>query len=192
MEHMGVIFSRDEEGKLATRAFGGQSHARTFFVADFTGQVLLHVLHEQILRLGVRVYEEWFVLSLIMEEGECAGAVVMEMKTGDIHVIRAKAVIIAAGGLGRAFEPSTNALICTGDGMALAYQVGAPLMDMEMVQYHPTTLKSNGALLSEAARGEGAYPAELRWRAFHGAVRTHHEGACVARRGVAGGADRDQ
>ena len=92
-----------------------------------------------------------------MEEGECAGAVVMEMKTGDIHVIRAKAVIIAAGGLGRVFEPSTNALICTGDGMALAYQVGAPLMDMEMVQYHPTTLKSNGALLSEAARGEGAY-----------------------------------
>ena len=157
MEHMGVIFSRDDEGRLATRAFGGQSQARTFFVADFTGQVLLHVLHEQILRLGVRVYEEWFVLSLIMEEGECAGAVVMEMKTGDIHVIRAKAVIIAAGGLGRAFEPSTNALICTGDGMSLAYQVGAPLMDMEMVQYHPTTLKSNGALLSEAARGEGAY-----------------------------------
>ena len=157
MEHMGVIFSRDDEGRLATRAFGGQSQARTFFVADFTGQVLLHVLHEQILRLGVRVYEEWFVLSLIMEEGACAGAVVMEMKTGDIHVIRAKAVIIAAGGLGRAFEPSTNALICTGDGMALAYQVGAPLMDMEMVQYHPTTLKSNGALLSEAARGEGAY-----------------------------------
>ena len=157
MEHMGVIFSRDDEGRLATRAFGGQSQARTFFVADFTGQVLLHVLHEQILRLGVRVYEEWFVLSLIMEDGACAGAVVMEMKTGDIHVIRAKAVIIAAGGLGRAFEPSTNALICTGDGMALAYQVGAPLMDMEMVQYHPTTLKSNGALLSEAARGEGAY-----------------------------------
>ena len=125
--------------------------------ADFTGQALLHVLHEQILRLGVRVYEEWFVLSLIMEDGACAGAVVMEMKTGDIHVIRAKAVIIAAGGLGRVFEPSTNALICTGDGMALAYQVGAPLMDMEMVQYHPTTLKSNGALLSEAARGEGAY-----------------------------------
>ena len=157
MENMGVIFNRDDEGRLGVRSFGGQRQARTFFVADFTGQALLHVLHEQILRLGVRVYEEWFVLSLIMEEGECAGAVVMEMKTGDIHVIRAKAVIIAAGGLGRVFEPSTNALICTGDGMALAYQVGAPLMDMEMVQYHPTTLKSNGALLSEAARGEGAY-----------------------------------
>ncbi len=157
MENMGVIFNRDDEGRLGVRSFGGQRQARTFFVADFTGQALLHVLHEQILRLGVRVYEEWFVLSLIMEEGECAGAVVMEMKTGDIHVIRAKAVIIAAGGLGRVFEPSTNALICTGDGMALAYQVGAPLMDMEMVQYHPTTLKANGALLSEAARGEGAY-----------------------------------
>ena len=157
MENMGVIFNRDDEGRLGVRSFGGQRQARTFFVADFTGQALLHVLHEQILRLGVRVYEEWFVLSLIMEEGACAGAVVMEMKTGDIHVIRAKAVIIAAGGLGRVFEPSTNALICTGDGMALAYQVGAPLMDMEMVQYHPTTLKSNGALLSEAARGEGAY-----------------------------------
>ena len=157
MENMGVIFNRDDEGRLGVRSFGGQRQARTFFVADFTGQALLHVLHEQILRLGVRVYEEWFVLSLIMEEGACSGAVVMEMKTGDIHVIRAKAVIIAAGGLGRVFEPSTNALICTGDGMALAYQVGAPLMDMEMVQYHPTTLKSNGALLSEAARGEGAY-----------------------------------
>ena len=157
MENMGVIFNRDEEGRLGVRSFGGQRQARTFFVADFTGQALLHVLHEQILRLGVRVYEEWFVLSLIMDDGECAGAVVMEMKTGDIHVIRAKAVIIAAGGLGRVFEPSTNALICTGDGMALAYQVGAPLMDMEMVQYHPTTLKANGALLSEAARGEGAY-----------------------------------
>ena len=157
MENMGVIFNRDDEGRLGVRSFGGQRQARTFFVADFTGQALLHVLHEQILRLGVRVYEEWFVLSLIMEDGACSGAVVMEMKTGDIHVIRAKAVIIAAGGLGRVFEPSTNALICTGDGMALAYQVGAPLMDMEMVQYHPTTLKSNGALLSEAARGEGAY-----------------------------------
>ena len=157
MEHMGVIFNRDDEGKLGVRSFGGQRQARTFFVADFTGQALLHVLHEQILKIGVRVYEEWFVLSLVMDAGECVGAVVMEMKTGDIHVIRAKAVIIAAGGLGRVFEPSTNALICTGDGMALAYQVGAPLMDMEMVQYHPTTLKSNGALLSEAARGEGAY-----------------------------------
>ncbi len=157
MEHYGVTFSRDEEGRLGTRAFGGQGKARTFFVADFTGQALLHVLYEQIMRAGVRVYEEWFVLEILVEDGECAGAVVMEIRTGDIHVIRAKAVIMAAGGLGRVFEPSTNALICTGDGMGLAYRVGAPLMDMEMVQYHPTTLKGSGVLITEGARGEGAY-----------------------------------
>ena len=157
MEHYGVTFSRDEEGRLGTRAFGGQGKARTFFVADFTGQALLHVLYEQIMRAGVRVYEEWFVLDLIVEDGECAGAVVMEIRSGEIHVIRSKAVIMAAGGLGRVFEPSTNALICTGDGMGLAYRAGASLMDMEMVQYHPTTLKGSGVLITEGARGEGAY-----------------------------------
>ena len=157
MEHMGVIFNRDDSGHLGTRAFGGQRQARTFFVADFTGQALLHVLYEQVLAAEVRVYEEWFVLSLIVDDGECSGAVVMEVRSGEIHVIRAKAVIMAAGGLGRVFEPSTNALICTGDGMALAYRAGAPLMDMEMVQYHPTTLKGSGVLITEGARGEGAY-----------------------------------
>ena len=157
MEHYGVTFSRDENGRLGTRAFGGQGKARTFFVADFTGQALLHVLYEQIMRAGVRVYEEWFVLEILVEDGECAGAVVMEIRSGDIHVIRAKAVIMAAGGLGRVFEPSTNALICTGDGMGLAYRVGAPLMDMEMVQYHPTTLEGSGVLITEGARGEGAH-----------------------------------
>lgn len=157
MEHYGVTFSRDENGRLGTRAFGGQGKARTFFVADFTGQALLHVLYEQIMRAGVRVYEEWFVLEILVEDGECAGAVVMEIRSGDIHVIRAKAVIMAAGGLGRVFEPSTNALICTGDGMGLAYRVGASLMDMEMVQYHPTTLKGSGVLITEGARGEGAH-----------------------------------
>ena len=157
MEHYGVTFSRDENGRLGTRAFGGQGKARTFFVADFTGQALLHVLYEQIMRAGVRVYEEWFVLEILVEDGECAGAVVMEIRSGEIHVIRAKAVIMAAGGLGRVFEPSTNALICTGDGMGLAYRVGAPLMDMEMVQYHPTTLKGSGVLITEGARGEGAH-----------------------------------
>jgi succinate dehydrogenase / fumarate reductase flavoprotein subunit len=157
MEHMGVIFNRDEKGRLGTRAFGGQRQARTFFVSDFTGQAMLHVLYEQIIKSGVRVYEEWFALSLIVEGGECCGAVVMDIRSGEVHVIRAKAVIMAAGGLGRVFEPSTNALICTGDGMALAYRAGAPLMDMEMVQYHPTTLKGSGVLITEGARGEGAY-----------------------------------
>jgi succinate dehydrogenase / fumarate reductase flavoprotein subunit len=157
MEHMGVIFNRDENGRLGTRAFGGQRQARTFFVADFTGQALLHVLYEQVMKAGVRVYEEWFILSLIVEDGECAGAVIMEIRTGDIQVVRAKAVIMASGGLGRVFEPSTNALICTGDGMGISYRAGAPLMDMEMVQYHPTTLKGSGVLITEGARGEGAY-----------------------------------
>ena len=157
MEHMGAIFNRDEEGRLGTRAFGGQREARTFFVADFTGQALLHVLYEQILKAGALVYEEWFVLSLIVRDGKCGGAVMMDIRSGKIEVVRAKAVILAAGGLGRVFEPSTNALICTGDGMSLGYRVGASLMDMEMVQYHPTTLKGSGVLISEAARGEGAY-----------------------------------
>mgnify|MGYP001413130318 FL=1 len=157
MEHMGAIFNRDEEGRLGTRSFGGQRQARTFFVADFTGQALLHVLYEQIMKAGARVYEEWFVLSLIVKDGRCGGVVMLDIRTGKIEVVKAKAVILAAGGLGRVFEPSTNALICTGDGMSLGYRAGASLMDMEMVQYHPTTLKGSGVLISEAARGEGAY-----------------------------------
>ena len=157
MEHMGVIFNRDDEGRLGTRAFGGQRRARTFFVADFTGQAMLHVLYEQLLKSGVTSYDEWFVTTLIIEDGECCGVVAMEIRTGRMYVIRAKTVILCTGGLGRLFEPSTNALIVTGDGMALAYNSGAPLMDMEMVQYHPTTLKGSGVLITEGARGEGAY-----------------------------------
>ena len=157
LEHMGVIFNRDEEGRLGTRAFGGQQRARTFFVADFTGQAMLHVLYEQLMKADVRVYEEWFVLELIVEEGECCGVITLDIATGRVYVIRAKSVILCTGGLGRLFEPSTNALIVTGDGIALAYQVGAPVMDMEMVQYHPTTLKGSGVLITEGARGEGAH-----------------------------------
>ncbi len=157
LEHMGVIFNRDDEGRLGTRAFGGQQRARTFFVADFTGQAILHVLYEQLMKSEIKVYEEWFVLSLIVEDGQCCGVVSMEIATGRVYVIRAKSVILCTGGLGRLFEPSTNALIVTGDGIALAYQAGVPVMDMEMVQYHPTTLKGSGVLITEGARGEGAY-----------------------------------
>ena len=157
LEHMGVIFNRDEEGRLGSRAFGGASYARTYFVADITGQAMLHAGYEQILKYQIPTYDEFFATSLIMEDGACRGCVAQEMRTGELHVVKAKAVIMATGGVGRAFEPSTNALICTGDGMALAYRAGAPLMDMEMVQYHPTTLPSNGALITEGARGEGAY-----------------------------------
>ncbi|MBI4529903.1 MAG: FAD-binding protein [Candidatus Latescibacteria bacterium] len=157
LEHMGVIFNRDDKGRLGTRAFGGATYARTFFVADFTGQAILQVLYEQLLRAEMKIYEEWFVTSLIVEDGVCSGVVALEMLTGRLYAIQAKAVILATGGLGRVYEPSTNALICTGDGMSLAYRSGAPLLDMEMVQYHPTTLKANGALITEGARGEGAY-----------------------------------
>ena len=157
MEHMGVTFNRDDDGRLGTRAFGGQRRARTFFVGDFTGQALLHVMFEQLIKSGVRSYEEWFVTSLIEEEGQVGGVIALEIRTGQLHAIRAKTVIFCTGGCGRIFEPSTNALIVTGDGMALAYNAGAGLMDMEMVQYHPTTLAGSGVLLSEAARGEGAY-----------------------------------
>jgi succinate dehydrogenase flavoprotein subunit len=157
MENMGVIFHRDETGHLGTRAFGGQQRQRTYFVGDITGQALLHVLYEQLIKHGLRVYEEWFVTDLIVEDGVCKGAVVMEIRTGQLSVIGAKAVIIATGGNGRTYEPTTNALICTGDGIGLAYRAGVPIMDMEMVQFHPTTLKGSGVLITEAARGEGAY-----------------------------------
>ena len=157
LERMGVIFTRGEDGKLGTRAFGGQKVARTFFVGAITGSALLHVLYEQSLKLGLNVYEEWFVTKLIIEDGTCRGVVAYDIKNGELHTIKAKSVIMASGGSGRVFEPSTNALICTGDGLALAYKAGVPLMDMEMIQYHPTTLARTGILLSEAARGEGAY-----------------------------------
>ena len=157
MEHMGVTFNRDDEGRLGTRAFGGQRRARTFFVGDFTGQAMLHVMFEQLIKSGVRSYEEWFVTGLIQEDGLVCGVTALEIRSGQIYAIRAKTIILCTGGLGRVFEPSTNALIVTGDGMALAYNAGARLMDMEMVQYHPTTLAASGVLISEAARGEGAY-----------------------------------
>src|SRR5688500_4702369 len=157
MEHMGVIFHRDETGRLGSRAFGGQQRARTYFVGDITGQALLHVMYEQLIKHGLRIYEEWFVLDLIVEDGMSKGAVAMDIRTGQVHVIAAKTVIIATGGAGRVYEPSTNALICTGDGIAQAYRAGALCMDMEMVQFHPTTLKGSGVLITEGARGEGAY-----------------------------------
>ncbi|MBA30508.1 MAG: fumarate reductase (quinol) flavoprotein subunit [Dehalococcoidia bacterium] len=157
LEHMGVIFSRDDEGKLGTRAFGGQKKARTFFVGAITGSAMLHVLYEQSVKYNLSIYEEWFVTKLVKIDGKCVGVIAIDMKTGKVESISAKSVVIATGGAGRVFEPSTNAIICTGDGLSLALRAGAELMDTEMIQYHPTTLAGNGILLSEAARGEGAY-----------------------------------
>ncbi|MBI2912855.1 MAG: FAD-dependent oxidoreductase [Chloroflexi bacterium] len=156
LERMGVPFNRDAQGRIVLRPFGGAGFSRACYVADITGQALVHVVHEQLTRADVRVYEEWSVTSLIVEDGVCAGVVALETANGRLHVIGAKAVILATGGLGRLYEPSTNGLINTGDGMALAYRVGAPLQDMEFVQFHPTTLR-NGVLMTEGARGEGGY-----------------------------------
>jgi succinate dehydrogenase / fumarate reductase flavoprotein subunit len=143
LEHLGVTFHRNEEGKLGTRAFGGASAARTFYVADITGQAIMHVLYEQLMKHSEDVarYEEWFTTALALnEQGECCGAVCRNIGDGSMQLFGAKAVIVATGGNGQIWRPTTNALICTGDGIAMSYEAGATLMDMEMVQYHPTTL----------------------------------------------------
>ena len=159
LEHMGVTFHRNPEGLLGTRAFGGASAARTYYVADITGQAILHVLYEQLMKHSeVHRYEEWFTTGLALDEsGHCAGAITRDLRDGSMELFKAKSVILATGGNGQCFRPTTNALICTGDGISMAYRVGAPLMDMEMVQYHPTTLAGNGLLITEGARGEGAH-----------------------------------
>ncbi len=160
LEHLGVTFHRNEEGKLGTRAFGGASAARTYYVADITGQAIMHVLYEQLMKFSddVARYEEYFTTGLAMDGGgNCVGAVCRNVQDGSMELFGAKAVILATGGSGQAWKPTTNALICTGDGMSMAYQAGAKLMDMEMIQYHPTTLAGKGFLITEGARGEGAH-----------------------------------
>jgi len=159
LEHLGVTFHRNEQGRLGTRAFGGASAARTYYVADITGQAILHVLYEQLMKHSeVYRYEEWFTTSLVRDgDGHIVGCVARNIRDGAMELFAAKCVILACGGNGQIYNPTTNALICTGDGIAMAYRIGAPLMDMEMVQYHPTTLAGNGLLITEGARGEGAH-----------------------------------
>lgn len=157
LERLGVIFSRDEQGHIAQRPFGGAGFPRTCYAADRTGHAILHAMYEQLLKRRIAVYEEWYVTALIVEDGVCRGVVAWDLIHGGLHAIGAKAVILATGGSGRVFLTSTNAVINTGDGMALAYRAGAPLADMEFVQFHPTTLKGTGILITEGARGEGGY-----------------------------------
>jgi succinate dehydrogenase / fumarate reductase flavoprotein subunit len=159
LEHIGVTFHRNERGALDLRAFGGASMKRTAYVADITGQAILHVLYEQLMKhqAQIRRYEEWFTTALLQDDqGNCCGAVAREIRSGRMELFCAKSLILASGGAGQVYSPTTNALIVTGDGIAQAYRIGAPLMDMEMVQYHPTTLPENGLLITEGARGEGA------------------------------------
>ncbi len=145
-------------GRIAVRPFGGMKKMRTWFAADKTGFHILHTLFQTSLKYtAINRYDEYFATRLLVDDGAIRGVVAIELRTGRVRAIMAKAVIIATGGCGRIFPFSTNAKICTGDGMALAYRAGAPLKDMEMVQYHPTGLPFTGILITEAARAEGGW-----------------------------------
>jgi len=156
-ERWGTAFSRIEDGRIAQRPFGGAAFPRTCYAADRTGHNLLHTTFEQALRSGVTFYNEWFVTSLVRDEDHICGFTALEIATGEIHSFIAKSVVIATGGFGRVYSHSTNAIINTGDGCALALRVGVPLKDMEFIQFHPTTLYGSSILMSEGARGEGGY-----------------------------------
>ncbi|MGK5169254.1 fumarate reductase (quinol) flavoprotein subunit [Geodermatophilus sp. CPCC 205761] len=158
LEHWGCPWSRRPDGRVAVRAFGGMKKMRTWFAADKTGFHMLHALFQTSLKYGeVRRYDEEFVTRLLVDDGRVHGVVAIGLMTGRIQAITAKAVVLCTGGCGKVFPFTTNANINTGDGMALAYRAGAPLKDMEFVQYHPTGLPFTGILITEAARAEGGW-----------------------------------
>jgi fumarate reductase flavoprotein subunit len=158
LEHWGCPWSREPDGRIAVRPFGGMKKKRTWFAADKTGFHMLHTLFQTSLKYASVVrYDEWFVTKLLVDEGRVQGVVAIELMSGRIEAITARAVILCTGGCGRVFPFTTNANIKNGDGMALAYRAGAPLKDMEFVQYHPTGLPFTGILITEAARAEGGY-----------------------------------
>lgn len=158
LEHWGCPWSRDPDGRIAMRAFGGMSVKRTVFAADKTGFHMLHTLFQTSLKYpAVKRYDESFATSLLVEDGICRGVTALDLRTGQLLPILARAVLLCTGGCGRIFPFTTNGSIKTGDGMALAYRAGAPLKDMEFVQYHPTGLPGTGILITEASRGEGGY-----------------------------------
>ena len=158
LEHWGCPWNREPDGRIAVRPFGGMKIERTWFAADKTGFHLLHTLFQTTLKYDtIRRYDEFFVTKLLVDDGRCQGVVAIELGTGQVHAITAKAVILCTGGCGKVFPFTTNANIKNGDGMALAYRAGAPLKDMEFVQYHPTGLPFTGILITEAARAEGGW-----------------------------------
>ncbi|MEV0197757.1 fumarate reductase (quinol) flavoprotein subunit [Nonomuraea sp. NPDC050691] len=158
LEHWGCPWSREPDGRVAVRPFGGMKRLRTWYAADKTGFHLLHTLFQTTLKHpGIRRYDEWYVTSLVVDDGRVHGVVALDIRTGRVEAVPARTVVLATGGCGRAFPFTTNAAIKTGDGMALAYRAGAPLKDMEFVQYHPTGLPFTGILITEAARAEGGW-----------------------------------
>ena len=157
LENWGAVFSRTEDGRIAQRPFGAAGAPRTAYAADITGHVLLQVLYEQLMKRDIRVYEEWFAWRLVVDDDRCQGVISWDLMNGGLKLVGAKTVLLATGGAGRLYVGTTNAYACTGDGMAMALRVGAPLKDMEMMQFHPTTLAPTGVLITEGCRGEGAY-----------------------------------
>src|SRR5213596_2667009 len=157
LENWGAVFSRTEDGRIAQRPFGAAGAPRTAYAADITGHVLVHVLYEQVMKREIPAYEEYFAWKLVMNDDRCQGVIAWDLLDGGLKSIGAKTVILATGGAGRLYVGTTNAYSCTGDGMALALRVGVPLKDMEMMQFHPTTLAPTGVLITEGTRGEGAY-----------------------------------
>ena len=163
LEHMGLPFSRTPEGKIAQRRFGGHTKnfgegpvMRACYAADRTGHVILSTLYQNSIKHNVEFFDEHHMLDLMFtDDGKCAGVVTYELRTGEIHVIHAKAVIMATGGAGRVFKITSNAMASTGDGMGVVFQNDIPLQDLEFMQFHPTGLARLGILVSEAARGEG-------------------------------------
>jgi succinate dehydrogenase / fumarate reductase, flavoprotein subunit len=157
LEHWGAVFSRTEDGRIAQRPFGAAGAPRTAYAADITGHVLIQVLYEQVCKRDIPVYEEFFAWQLVVDDERCQGVICWDLLHGGLKTIGAKTVIVATGGAGRLYTGTTNAYACTGDGMAMALRVGVPLKDMEMMQFHPTTLAPTGVLITEGCRGEGAY-----------------------------------
>jgi succinate dehydrogenase / fumarate reductase flavoprotein subunit len=157
LENWGAVFSRTEDGRIAQRPFGAAGEPRTAYAADITGHVLLQVLYEQLMKRDLPTYEEWFAWKLVVDDGRCQGVIAWDLMNGGVKTIGAKTVILATGGAGRLYVGTTNAYSCTGDGMAMALRAGVPLKDMEMMQFHPTTLAPTGVLITEGCRGEGAY-----------------------------------
>jgi len=165
LEHFGVPFTRQKDGRIYQRAFGGQMREfgegglakRACAAADRTGHAILHTLYQQNLRAGTQIYEEFFALDLIMEDGACQGVMAWDVARGEYHLFQAKAVVLATGGAGRIFKTTTNAHINTGDGAALTLRAGLPIEDMEFFQFHPTGIADVGPLITEGVRGEGGY-----------------------------------
>ncbi|EWG07853.1 MAG: succinate dehydrogenase flavoprotein subunit [Candidatus Aramenus sulfurataquae] len=155
MESWGTLFNRQPDGRVAVRYFGGQTYPRTRFVGDKTGMALLHALFQRVSGLEIDFYNEWFALDLIKDERKVVGLVAMEMKSMNPAFFKARAVVMATGGMGMLYQHTTNAYINTGDGYAMALRAGAAIKDPEFVQFHPTALYPSDILISEAARGEG-------------------------------------